>query len=253
MEPLLEARNISKRFGAVEALTGVDLTVAAGEVVGVVGDNGAGKSTLMKIISGVYTPDSGEIRLGGKRLDLSSPRAAREAGIEMIYQDLALADHLDVGANIFLGREPIRRLGGLVPVIDEEKVRSEVIALLSRVESHIPDPSSRVLSLSGGQRQAVAIARALYWKAKIVIMDEPTAALAVIESRNVLRMARELAREGVGVLFIDHNLLEVLEVCDRIVVMRRGVVAAVCQADEVSQDELVRAMTGLTAGAVAAA
>ncbi len=246
MDALLEIRNVSKRFGAVEALKDVSVSLAPGEVLGVVGDNGAGKSTLMKVISGAHPPDSGELRLAGQPASFASPRAARQAGIEMIYQDLALADHLDVGANIFLGREPLRRLAGVVPVIDDATVRAEVVALLGRIESHIPDPETRVLALSGGQRQAVAIARALYWKAKVVIMDEPTAALAAIESRNVLRMARSLARDGVGILFIDHNLLEVLEVCDRVAVMYRGSKVYECRASETSQDELVRYMTGFS-------
>ena len=244
--PVLEVRSIDKHFGAVQALTDVSLSVAAGEVLGVVGDNGAGKSTLMKVISGVHRPDGGEIVLAGKRMQCRSPRDARDAGIETIYQDLALADHLDVGANIFLGREPVKRVAGIlpIPVIDEARIRSEVGALLARIESHIPDPSSRVLDLSGGQRQAVAIARALYWKAKVVIMDEPTAALAVMETENVLRLARQIADEGIGVLFIGHNLVEVLDVCDRVSVMYRGRNVFNARSQETSQDELIRYMTG---------
>ncbi|MGH7161155.1 MAG: ATP-binding cassette domain-containing protein [Acetobacteraceae bacterium] len=162
----------------------VNLTLEKGEVLGVVGDNGAGKSTLMKVISGAHAPDSGELRLAGAPVSFSSSRAARQAGIEMICQDLALANHLDVGANIFLGREPLRRLAGVVPVIDDAKVGEEVVGLLGRIESHIPDPETRVLAVSGGQRQAVASARAFHWKARVVITDEPTAALAPMESRN---------------------------------------------------------------------
>ncbi|MGH7121998.1 MAG: ATP-binding cassette domain-containing protein [Acetobacteraceae bacterium] len=244
MAALLEIRNVRKRFGAVDALKGVSFELNAGEVVAVVGDNGAGKSTLMKIISGVYAPDSGELVFEGSPVRFASPKAAREAGIETIYQDLALADHLDIGANIFLGREPLRRFAGIIPVIDEAKVHEEVVNLLARVESHIPDPDVRVMALSGGQRQAVAIARALYWKAKVVIMDEPTAALAAMETRNVLHMARGLAGEGVGVLFIGHNLIEILEVSDRVVVMQRGAVVHECRASETDQEQLVRHMTG---------
>ena len=244
--PALEVRSIDKHFGAVQALTDVSISVAPGEVLGVVGDNGAGKSTLMKVISGVYRPDGGEILLAGKPVHFRSPRDARDGGIETIYQDLALADHLDVGANIFLGREPVKRVGGIlpIPVIDEARIRNEVGALLARIESHIPDPSSRVLDLSGGQRQAVAIARALYWKAKVVIMDEPTAALAVMETENVLRLARQIADEGIGVLFIGHNLVEVLDVCDRVSVMYRGRNVFNARSEETSQDELIRYMTG---------
>jgi simple sugar transport system ATP-binding protein len=241
---LLDVSGIQKHFGAVEVLRGVSMQVAAGEVLGVVGDNGAGKSTLMKVISGVHRADAGEIRLADAAMHFHTPRDARDAGIETIYQDLALADHLDVGANIFLGREPVRRLAGLIPVLDETKMRGEVANLLSRIESHIPDPASRVLDLSGGQRQAVAIARALYWKAKIVIMDEPTAALAVMETENVLKMARQLAEEGIGVLFIGHNLVEVLGVCDRVMVMYRGQKVFDAPSRDTSQNELVRYMTG---------
>jgi simple sugar transport system ATP-binding protein len=244
MAPLLDISGIQKRFGAVEVLRGVSMQVAAGEVLGVVGDNGAGKSTLMKVISGVHHPDAGEIRLADAPMAFRTPREARDAGIETIYQDLALADHLDVGANIFLGREPVKRLAGVIPVLDEARMRGEVKNLLARIESHIPDPSTRVLDLSGGQRQAVAIARALYWKAKVVIMDEPTAALAVMETQNVLRMARQLASEGIGVLFIGHNLVEVLKVCDRVMVMYRGQKVFDARSQDTSQNELIRYMTG---------
>jgi simple sugar transport system ATP-binding protein len=242
--PALEVSGISKHFGAVEVLRGVSMQVSPGEVLGVVGDNGAGKSTLMKVISGVHRADAGTIKLGGAATHFRSPREARDAGIETIYQDLALADHLDVGANIFLGREPLRRLMGLIPMIDETAIRREVATLLKRIESHIPDPATRVLDLSGGQRQAVAIARALYWKAKVVIMDEPTAALAVMETENVLKMARQLADEGIGVLFIGHNLIEVLKVCDRVLVMYRGRKVFDARSEETSQTELIRYMTG---------
>lgn len=240
----LETAGIEKRFGAVEVLRGVSMHVAPGEVLGVVGDNGAGKSTLMKVISGVYRADAGSVRLNGAETGFRTPRDARNAGIETIYQDLALADHLDVGANIFLGREPLRWLAGLIPMLDERRIHGEVAELLARIESHIPDPSARVLDLSGGQRQAVAIARALFWKAKIVIMDEPTAALAVMETENVLKMARQLADEGIGVLFIGHNLVEVLKICDRVMVMYRGRKVFDARSAETSQTELIRYMTG---------
>jgi len=242
--PALEVRGIDKSFGAVDVLKGVSLQVAPGEVLGVVGDNGAGKSTLMKVISGVHHADNGFIRLGGSEVSFRSPKDARNSGIETIYQDLALADHLDVGANIFLGREPIRRLFGILPMLDERKIHGEIAALLARIESHIPDPTTRVDALSGGQRQAVAIARALYWRAKIVIMDEPTAALAVMETENVLKMARQLADEGIGVLFIGHNLIEILNVCDRVVVMYRGRMVFNARSEDTSQTELVKYMTG---------
>lgn len=246
MQPVLEAANISKQFGAVEALRGVDLGVMPGEIVAVVGDNGAGKSTLIKTLSGVYRPDAGHIHIDGRPVTFHSPRSARAAGIETIYQDLALADDLDVSANIFLGREPVKRWFGMLPVIDNIRMRGEISGLLRRVESHIADPSVKVRDLSGGQRQAVSIARALYWDARVVIMDEPTAALAVMETRNVLKLARQLAENGVGVIYVGHNLVEVLEVADRICAMYRGRVVFEAASRETSQDELIKYMTGFS-------
>ena len=244
MTALLEVKNVKKRFGAVEALRGVTFTLGEGEVLGIAGDNGAGKSTLIKTISGVHRPDQGELLLKGTPLQLRSPREARAAGIETIYQDLALADHLGVGANIFLGREPLRWALGFLPVIDTAKIAQEITNLLGRIESHIPDHETKVMDLSGGQRQAVAIARAMYWKARLVIMDEPTAALAAMESKNVVKLARTLADEGISVIFIDHNLPELLGVCDRVMVMYRGDKVFEASSKETSQDELVRYMTG---------
>ncbi len=244
MSELLEARGIRKHFGAVEALRGMDLTVREGEVVAVVGDNGAGKSTLIKVISGVHQPDGGEILFDGRPVRFQSPREARGAGIETIYQDLALANHLNVGANIFLGREMMTRWLGLIPVIDAKRINRETARLLNRIESRIPDPRAAVMNLSGGQRQAVAIARAMYWKMKLVIMDEPTAALAVPEARNVLRLVKTLKDEGIGVIYIDHNLLLALEAADSVVVMNRGRKVHETRASETDQEELIRYMTG---------
>jgi len=244
MSELLEARGIQKHFGAVEALRGMDLCVRAGEVVAVVGDNGAGKSTLIKVIAGVHQPDAGEILFDGRPVHFQSPREARGAGIETIYQDLALANHLNVGANIFLGREMLTRWIGLVPVIDSKRINRETARLLNRIESEIPDPRAAVLNLSGGQRQAVAIARAMYWKMKLVIMDEPTAALAVPEARNVLKLVKTLKDEGIGVIYIDHNLLLALEAADSVVVMNRGRKVYETRASETDQEELIRYMTG---------
>lgn len=252
--PLLEVVNLHKAFGPILVLRGVDLTLEPGEVLAVVGDNGAGKSTLIKHISGVYHADSGEIRLNGQRLELRSPADARGLGIETVYQDLALADDLSVGANIFLGREPVRHWLGVLPVIDNRKIRSETDALLQRIESRIPPKARTVSRLSGGQRQAVAIARALYWQAKVVILDEPTAALAVMEREHVIQLARRLASEGVGVIYIGHNLIEILEVADRVAVMYRGQIVKAVRAAETDQQELIKYMTGFTetADAVAA-
>jgi len=244
MAALLETRDIRKSFGAVEALRGVDFTVDAGEVKAIVGDNGAGKSTLIKTISGVHPPDEGDILLGGERVRFQNPREARDAGIETIYQDLALANHLNVGANIFLGRELMTRWLGVVPIVDARSIERETERLLKRIESTIPDPRLPVLNLSGGQRQAVAIARAMYWKVKLVIMDEPTAALAVPEQRNVLALIRTLKSEGIGVIYIDHNLLLALEAADSVMVMYRGTKVFEAQASATNQEELVQYMTG---------
>lgn len=243
MDPVLEVRNVVKRFGPVEALRGASLALYSGEVLALVGDNGAGKSTLIKVISGVYPPDGGEMFLQGKPYRPQSPKEARDLGIETIYQDLALADDLDVGANVFLGREPVRRWAG-IPVLDEERIYRETSSLLSRLHTTISNPRLVVRHLSGGQRQAVAIARALYWKSRVVIMDEPTAALAPMEAKNVFKYARNLAAEGVGVIYIGHNLLEVLEVSDRVAVMSRGRVVFTARSEETNQQELVFYMTG---------
>jgi len=241
---LLEVVDLHKSFGPVRALCGADLSLEAGEVLALVGDNGAGKSTLIKHISGVYKADAGEIRLDGAPLDLHGPADARRLGIETVYQDLALADDLSVGANIFLGREPVRRWLGLLTVIDNRKIRDETDALLKRVESRIPPKASTVSRLSGGQRQAVAIARALYWQSKVVILDEPTAALAVMEREHVIELARRLSREGIGVIYIGHNLIEILEVADRVAVMFQGRVVHVTPVGQTTQQDLIKYMTG---------
>jgi ABC-type sugar transport system ATPase subunit len=243
---LLEISNLHKSFGPISALRGVDLGLHAGEVLAVVGDNGAGKTTLIKHVSGVYRADLGEIRLNGMALELHSPADARRLGIETVYQDLALADELSVGANIFLGREPVRRWLGVLPMIDKRKIRSETDALLARIESRIPPNARTVSRLSGGQRQAVAIARALYWQAKVVILDEPTAALAVMERDHVIQLAHRLAGEGVGVIYIGHNLIEILEVADRIAVMFQGRIVHVTPAAQTTQQELIKYMTGFS-------
>lgn len=244
MQPVLTISALRKNFGPVEALRGVDLTLNSGEVLALVGDNGAGKSTLIKHISGVYRASSGQMTLDGRPLDLATPRQARDLGIETVYQDLALADDLSIGANIFLGREPIRRAFGILPMIDNRTIRGETSALLERLGSHIPAKARTVARLSGGQRQAVAIARAMYWRAKVVLMDEPTAALAVMERQNVIRYARELAATGAGVIYIGHNLVEILSVADRIAVMFRGTVVHVTTAEATTQERLIKYMTG---------
>jgi ABC-type sugar transport system ATPase subunit len=244
MQPALTIQGLCKSFGPVEVLRGVDLALMRGEVLALVGDNGAGKSTLIKHVAGVYRADSGRIELDGQRIDGLSPRQARERGIETVYQDLALADDLSVGANVFLGREPVRRLFGLLPYVDERHIRTETTALLGQLQSQIPTKAKTVARLSGGQRQAVAIARAIYWKAKVVIMDEPTAALAVMEREKVVQHARQLAASGACVIYVGHNLVEILEVADRIAVMFRGRIVHTTLAKDTDQETLIKYMTG---------
>lgn len=241
---LLEARGIAKRFGGVEALKGVSLRLAPGEVVALAGDNGAGKSTLIKIISGVYQPDAGEIRLDGAHVAFATPEAARGHGIETIYQDLALADNLSIGANIFLGREPRRRLFGLLPILDRRTMAAAAQETMARLDFHVDRLEAPVGRFSGGQRQAVAIGRAIYWNARVLIMDEPTAALGVPEQRKVVSLIQTLKAQGRGIIFISHNLQDIFAVADRIVVLRRGSLAGERRIDETSHDEVVKLMVG---------
>lgn len=242
--PLLEARNVSKRFLGVHALQGVSMKVHAGEVVALAGDNGAGKSTLTKTISGVYRADDGEILFQGKPTFFETPHAARDAGIETIYQDLALADNLSIGANIFLGREPVKKAFGFLPVLDRGKMADAAKVTMARLDFHVNRLDAPVSNFSGGQRQAVAIGRAIYWDAQVLIMDEPTAALGVPEQRKVLSLIQSLKAQGKGVIFISHNLSDIFAVSDRIVVLRRGVLAGERRISETNPDEVVRLMVG---------
>lgn len=242
--PLLEARGIIKKFGGVLALDRVDFSVGAGEVVALAGDNGAGKSTLIKIISGVFPADGGELHYNGARVTFANPHDARDRGIETIYQDLALADNLDVGANVFLGREPMTSLFGLLPVIDRKRMRAEAAKTLDTLDIGLDRLDRPVRALSGGQRQCVAIGRALHWHAKVLIMDEPTAALGVPEQRKVVSLIQSLKARGVGIIFISHNLQDIFAVADRIVVLRRGVNAGMRNTAETNPDEVVRLMVG---------
>ncbi len=242
-ETVLEARAISKRFGGVHALENVDLTLQAGEVLALAGDNGAGKSTLTKIISGVFRPSAGELRYCGEPVEFDGPQAARARGIETIYQDLALADNLDIGGNLFLGRELLTRFLFL-PRVDRARMRAEAARALEVLDVHLDRLDRPVRALSGGQRQAVAIGRAIYWDARVVIMDEPTAALGVPEQRKVMELIRTLKGKGIGIIFISHNLADMFAVSDRIVVLRRGIVAGERQTDAVDPDEIVRLMVG---------
>ncbi len=244
--PLLRCRGIGKRFGGVRALEDVGFDLDRGEVLALAGDNGAGKSTLIKIISGVYHADEGEVLFDGARMEFDNPRAARDAGIETIYQDLALADNLDVGANVFLGREPETRFLGLLPRVDRRRMRAAAHEVLETLEIDIPPSklTEPVRNLSGGQRQAVAIGRAIFWKARLLIMDEPTAALGVPEQRKVRELVHRLRAQGVAIIFISHNLQDIMAVADRILVLRRGRKVGELPRAEATGDEIVRLMVG---------
>ena len=244
--PILAVRGLTKRFGGVTALDGVGFELHRGEVLALAGDNGAGKSTLIKAISGVHQPDEGEIVYRGERVTLQNPRHAREIGIETIYQDLALADNLDVGANIFLGREPAAPLFGLIPRLDRKRMRAAAREVLAPLDVDLGEQKLGlpVRSLSGGQRQAVAIGRAIFWKAELLIMDEPTAALGVPEQRKVIELIKSLRRQDVAVIFISHNLVDIFAVADRILVLRRGLAAGERRPEASSHDEIVRLMVG---------
>jgi len=220
--PVVEMRNIKKNFGAVQALRGVDLALHHNEVLGLVGDNAAGKSTLMKVLSGAYIPDEGEIYLEGKKAHLSSPMDARRQGIEMVYQDYALANNLDVAANVFLGREVVRLRLGPIGVMDYGHMEQETKNLLNRLKIDIPSVRQKVERLSGGQRQAVAIARSTAFDAKVIIMDEPTAALSVAAIAKVLDLVRELKAQGSSIIVISHRLEDIYQVSDRMIVLRQG-------------------------------
>ncbi len=243
MNKVLDVKSVSKRFGGVQALDDVSIHLNEGEVLALAGDNGAGKSTLIKVVSGVYHPDDGNIIFNNENIQLDNPRFAREKGIETIYQDLALADNLNVGANIFLGREPMTTKFG-VPIINREFMLSESKKVLKNLEINIPESSLEepVGKLSGGQRQAVAIGRALYWNAKLLIMDEPTAALGVPEQRNVMDLIKKLKEQKVSIIFISHNLTDIFQASDRIVVLRRGIKAGERIISETNSDEVVKLM-----------
>ena len=245
VEFLLEAKGIRKSFGAIQALKGVDFEVGYREIVGLVGDNGAGKSTLMKILAGALLPDDGEIWIEGKKAYISSPKEARQYGIEMVYQDLALAGNLDVSANVFLGREKTYYIRNLkTPVLHRRMMEQIAEELLMRLGARLPNLKQKVRYLSGGQRQAVAIARALLAKAKLVLMDEPTAALGVVEAERVLDLIRRLKEEGVSVVFITHRLPHIFAVCDRIIVLRAGQRVGERKTSETTMEEITQLIVG---------
>ena len=244
LSPILSVRNVSKAFGAVQALNRVSFDILPGEVVALAGDNGAGKSTIIKAISGVFRHDEGEILLDGKPIAFATPQEARDNGIETIYQDLALADNLSIGANIFLGREPKRKAFGFLPVLDRAKMAEAARETMERLDFHVTRLDAPVSAFSGGQRQAVAIGRAMYWNARLVIMDEPTAALGVPEQRKVISLIQSLRAEGKGIIFISHNLRDIFEVADEIVVFRRGENSGKRKPADTSHDEIVKLMVG---------
>jgi ABC-type sugar transport system ATPase subunit len=297
MEPILRAVNLTKHFGGLIAVDDVSFDVHPGEVIGLVGDNGAGKSTFIKMISGVYQPDGGEIFFEGKKVSFIDPRDARDLGIETIYQDLALAENLDVGSNIFLGRELKKRFiseklsqiiisvvfalplgallawaglwfykipglalgmvfglafgvvlgwlfGSVSQVVDRRTMMGESTKALKRLDIEIPSLTQQVRNLSGGQRQSVAIARSIYWNARVMIMDEPTAALGVSEQRKVLTLVRTLSSQGVPVIIISHNMQDVFAVADRIIILRRGKKVGEEIAAKTTPDKIVSLMVG---------
>ena len=242
--PLLELHGVSKRFGAVQALTSVDFAAEPGRVTALVGDNGAGKSTLIKIISGINPMDEGTYRFDGQQRHVHGPQDATALGIATVYQDLALCDNLDVVANLYLGREELGR-GRL---LDETDMEQEASRVLKRLAVRIPSVRTQVASLSGGQRQSVAIARSMLGEPKMVLLDEPTAALGVAQTAQVLNLIRTLRDHGLAVVVISHNLADVFQVADRIEVLRLGRLVATFEAAETNSDEVVSAITGAKAG-----
>ena len=235
---VLEAKNISKYFGTITALENVNLTVRQGECLGVVGDNGAGKSTFMKVLSGLYKPSIGSLFFDGKKETLNSPKDSQNLGLEMVYQDLALAGNLPIGENIFLGREPTKNFGFL-KLLDYKKIKELSEAHLDKLKIHVKSAEQKVEELSGGQRQAIAIARATAFNSKIVIMDEPTAALAIKEVGKVLDLINSLKKIGVSVIIISHRMDDIFAVCDRVMALFQGTNFAESELSKTTRDEVI--------------
>lgn len=233
--PLVEMINIEKHFGGVRAIEGVSIDLYPGEVVGILGHNGAGKSCLMRILSGAMMPNEGQIRVRGQDAHIHTPNDARNFGIETIYQTLALADHLDAPANLFLGRELKTRFGNL----DDKLMLREACEVLHRLNPNFKNLGDTVSSLSGGQRQVIAIARAVYFNVKILIMDEPTAALGPSETAMVAELIKRLQAEGIGIFLVSHDLHDVFELCDRVMVMNKGRNVGSYKVDDVSKDDVL--------------
>ena len=248
--PILELREVVKNFGQVHALRGVEFEVRAGEVMALVGDNGAGKSTLIKCVAGIYSIDGGEILFEGKPVSISGPKDAAKLGIEVVYQDLALCDNLDVVQNMYLGREDHDALYRLREAPMEQKTAETLASLSVTTIRSVRQP---VATLSGGQRQSVAVARAVMWNNRVVFLDEPTAALGVAQTRQVLDLVKRLAEQGLAVVLVSHNLTDVFEVADRITVLRLGHNVGVYERDKTTEQEIVQAITvGKAAAATAA-
>ncbi|MGI9861508.1 ATP-binding cassette domain-containing protein [Moorella naiadis] len=242
---VIKATNIKKYFGSVRALEGANIEVYPGEVVGLLGDNGAGKSTLVNILSGVYRPDGGELYLDGQKVEFDNPLEARKRGIETVYQELALAPHLDIVTNIFLGREEIRPdLWGRLGFLDRKSMREKALQDLDKLRITIKSVEQRINQLSGGQRQAVAVARAVSWGTKLIIMDEPTAALGVEESLKVLELIKEIKNHRIPIILITHTIPYAFKVCDRLVIMRLGRTIANLKISETTIDDVIAWITG---------
>lgn len=233
--PLVELRDIHISFGGIRAVDGVSLDLHPGEVVGLLGHNGAGKSTLIKILAGAYQADGGEIRINGEKAEIKTPRDARDFNIETIYQTLALADNLDAASNLFLGRELTTAMG----MVDDARMEAETRKIMARLNPNFKKLKEPVSALSGGQRQSVAIARAVYFDAKILIMDEPTAALGVEETKMVADLIKELKDQGLGIFLISHDTREMLELCDRVSVMKNGKMVGTERVEDVTEDDIL--------------
>lgn len=242
MEPLLVISKISKHFGGVNALTNVDLELSRGEILGLVGDNGAGKSTLLKILTGAYKPDGGQIYFEGKEVTIHNPRHSRELGIEMVYQHLALCRHLDIASNIFLARELSLSIFGLIHFLYKRKMEEMAIETLKSLKIDVKDPREIVNNLSGGQQQAVAVAKAVRFGPKLVLMDEPTANLAVREASKVVDLMRSLRNEGIPIIFVTHRLQDIFDIADRVFVLKAGERVDCRPTSELGQEELVKLM-----------
>ncbi len=247
--PRLQLKNVSKTFGAVRALMNVDFEVYAGEVVGLVGDNGAGKSTLVKTMSGAYVPDEGQILIDGEPVAIASPTDSTRFGVETVYQDLALCDNLDVVSNLWLGRESYENYGIMRP-LNEVEMERRTIEVLKTLDVKLPSVRLPVASLSGGQRQSIAVAKTILRKPKVVLLDEPTAALGVAQTRQVLNLILRLKEQGLAVVVITHNLHDVFEVVDRVIVMRLGRRVGTFDIRSTTPERLVAAITGAEYGDV---